>query len=54
MAVCSIAGDDSLFWYTSPLRWPTLDVLPALALLPLLVPVMLRVPMAARTRTALA
>ena len=45
MAVCSIAGDDSLFWYTSPLRWPTLDVLPALALLPLLIPVMLRVPL---------
>ena len=54
MAVCSIAGDDSLFWYTSPLRWPTLDVLPALALLPLLVPVMLRTPMTARTRTAVA
>jgi len=42
MAVCSIAGNDSLFWVASPLRWPTLDVLPALALLPLLVPVMLR------------
>ena len=49
VAVCSIAGDNSLFWYTSPLRWPTLDVLPALALLPLLVPVMLRTPITART-----
>jgi energy-coupling factor transport system permease protein len=54
MAVCSIAGDASLFWYTSPLRWPTLDVLPALALLPLLVPVMLRAPLASRTKTAAA
>jgi energy-coupling factor transport system permease protein len=52
MAVCSIAGDNSLFWFTSPLRWPTLDVLPALALLPLLVPVMLRTPATARKLAA--
>lgn len=42
MAVCSVAGADSLFWFTSPLRWPTLELVPAMALLPLLVPVMLR------------
>jgi energy-coupling factor transport system permease protein len=42
MAVCSLAGANSLFWYTSPLRWPTLDFVPALALLPLLIPVMTR------------
>ena len=54
MAVCSIAGDGSLFWYTSPLRWPTLDVLPALALLPLLIPVMLRAPLTSRTKAAVA
>ena len=48
MAVCSLAGANSLFWYTSPLRWPTLDFVPALALLPLLIPVMTRTPMTVR------
>jgi hypothetical protein len=42
MALCSVAGDGSLFWYASPLRWPALDVLPVLALLPLLAPVGIR------------
>jgi hypothetical protein len=42
LALCSIAGDSSLFWYASPLRWPTLHVLPVLTLLPLLVPVVVR------------
>jgi energy-coupling factor transporter transmembrane protein EcfT len=42
LAVCSIVGDNSLFWYASPLRWPTMHVLPALTLLPLLVPVVAR------------
>lgn len=40
LAISSIAGDGSLVWLaTATLRWPTLHVLPALALLPLLVPV---------------
>ncbi|MEX2100785.1 MAG: hypothetical protein WEB19_05160 [Acidimicrobiia bacterium] len=43
MAICSIAGAGSLVWTASPLRWPTLDPLPALALLPLLIPVFLPV-----------
>jgi energy-coupling factor transport system permease protein len=39
LALCSIAGDSSLFWYADPLRWPALHVAPAVTLLPLLVPV---------------
>jgi energy-coupling factor transport system permease protein len=42
LAICSIAGDSSLAWYASPLRWPTLHVAPVLSLLPLLVPVVAR------------
>jgi hypothetical protein len=38
LAVASIAGDDSLVWTASPLRWPEFHVLPALALVPLCVP----------------
>lgn len=38
MASISAVGDASLVWFASPLAWPTLHVLPALALLPLLVP----------------
>jgi energy-coupling factor transport system permease protein len=38
MATVSWAGDSSLVWFANPLRWPTLHVLPALALVPLLVP----------------
>ena len=39
LAACSIVGDSSLAWFASPLRWPTLHVVPVLSLLPLLVPV---------------
>jgi energy-coupling factor transport system permease protein len=42
LAVCSVTGDHSLTWFASPLRWPTLHVLPALALIPLLSPIALR------------
>jgi energy-coupling factor transport system permease protein len=42
LAVASAAGDDSLTWITSPLRWPDLHVLPALALIPLLAPFVTR------------
>jgi energy-coupling factor transport system permease protein len=38
MATVSWAGDSTLVWYASPLRWPALHVAPALALLPLLAP----------------
>jgi energy-coupling factor transport system permease protein len=41
VAACSIAGDGSLVWTASPLHWPTLDVVPVVALGPLLVPVVL-------------
>jgi len=44
MASVSWAGDSSLVWFASPLAWPTLHVLPALALLPLLVPALLPPP----------
>jgi energy-coupling factor transport system permease protein len=42
LAIVSIVGDSTLFWYTSPLRWPALHVVPVLTLLPLLVPVVAR------------
>jgi energy-coupling factor transport system permease protein len=38
MAAVSVVGDSSLVWYASPLSWPALHLLPALALMPLLVP----------------
>ncbi len=38
MATVSWVGDSSLVWFASPLAWPTLHLLPALALLPLLAP----------------
>jgi energy-coupling factor transport system permease protein len=38
MATVSWVGDTTLVWYANPLAWPTLHLLPALALLPLLVP----------------
>jgi energy-coupling factor transport system permease protein len=44
MGSVSVVGDRSLVWFASPLAWPALHVLPALALLPLLVPVLLRPP----------
>lgn len=44
MASASWAGDSSLVWFASPLRWPTLHVLPALALVPLLAPALVPPP----------
>ena len=38
MATVSVVGDSSLVWYASPLAWPALHLLPALALAPLVVP----------------
>jgi energy-coupling factor transport system permease protein len=42
----SLAGDSSLVWFASPLAWPAMHALPALALVPLLVPVILHPPAA--------
>ncbi|HZP31647.1 MAG TPA: energy-coupling factor transporter transmembrane component T [Acidimicrobiia bacterium] len=42
LAVLSLAGDGSLSWAPSPLRWPSLHVLPVLALLGLLTPLLRR------------
>ena len=42
LAALSLAGDSSLTWAPSPLRWPALHVLPALALLGLLTPLLRR------------
>jgi energy-coupling factor transport system permease protein len=44
MATVSWAGDSTLVWYANPLAWPTLHLLPALALVPLLVPALLPPP----------
>jgi energy-coupling factor transport system permease protein len=41
MAGVSVVGDASLVWYASPLAWPSLHILPALALLPLVVPALM-------------
>jgi energy-coupling factor transport system permease protein len=38
LTVLSITGDDSLTWAASPLRWPTLSILPVLALAALCAP----------------
>lgn len=38
LVALSVAGDDSLTWFASPLRWPELHVLPALTLVALLTP----------------
>lgn len=38
LTMLSITGDDSLTWVASPLRWPTLSVLPVVALLALCAP----------------
>jgi energy-coupling factor transport system permease protein len=40
LTVASIAGDDSLVWTASPLRWPEFHLLPALALIPLCAPLL--------------
>ena len=42
-AIISLAGDDSLSWVASPLHWPSLHVLPVVALVGLLAP-LLRLP----------
>lgn len=42
LAVLSVTGDDSLVWVASPLRWPTLSLLPALALTALCAPLVRR------------
>jgi energy-coupling factor transport system permease protein len=42
LTVLSIAGDSSLAWAASPLRWPTLHVLPVLALGALAAPLVRR------------
>ena len=42
LTVLSIAGDDSLVWATSPLRWPTLSALAVVALLGLCTPLLRR------------
>jgi energy-coupling factor transport system permease protein len=38
LALLTVAGDDSLTWSASPLRWPTFQLLPALAIGLLLAP----------------
>jgi energy-coupling factor transport system permease protein len=50
LAALSIAGDDTLVWTVSPLRWPSLGLLPLLALGALLAPVLLPPPLPARPR----
>jgi energy-coupling factor transport system permease protein len=42
LALLSLAGDSSLSWTPSPLAWPSLHVLPVLALLGLLAPLVRR------------
>jgi energy-coupling factor transport system permease protein len=44
MATVSWVGDSSLVWFASPLAWPALHLVPALALVPLLVPALLPPP----------
>ena len=44
LVIVDAAGDDSLTWAASPLRWPTLHVLPVLALALLAVPLVRRPP----------
>lgn len=44
LGVASLAGEASLTWYPSPLRWPAFEPLVALALLPLLAPLVLPAP----------
>jgi hypothetical protein len=44
LGVASLAGEPSLTWYASPLRWPSFEPLVALTLLPLLAPLALPAP----------
>jgi energy-coupling factor transport system permease protein len=48
LTVLSITGDDSLTWVASPLRWPTLSVLPVVALAALAAPLVRRPPVCGR------
>ena len=52
LAVLSATGDDSLVWLVSPLRWPTLSVLPVVALAALCVPLVRRPPVLGRIATS--
>lgn len=52
LALLSVVGDDSLTWDASPLRWPTFQLLPALAIGLLLVPLARR-PVPVRTARSL-
>jgi hypothetical protein len=47
LTVLVITGDDTLTWTPSPVAWPTLGILPALAFLPLLSPLARRPALAA-------
>ena len=42
LSVISAAGNDTLAWFASPLRWPRFDPLVGIALLPLLAPLVRR------------
>jgi len=44
LAVASLAGESSLTWAASPLHWPPLHVVPAVALAPLLLPILVPAP----------
>jgi hypothetical protein len=41
LGALSLAGDSSLTWTASPLRWPAFHVLPCLALAPLVAPLVI-------------
>jgi energy-coupling factor transport system permease protein len=49
LGILGLAGNDSLVWTATPLRWPTFEPLVALSLLPLLAP-LLRLPAPAARR----
>jgi energy-coupling factor transport system permease protein len=51
LALLTVAGDGSLTWSASPLRWPTFHVLPALAIGLLLAPLARRPPLTRATRS---
>jgi energy-coupling factor transport system permease protein len=52
LTALSIAGDDTLVWTVSPLRWPPFGIAPLLALATLVAPVLLPPPLPARTTGA--
>lgn len=51
LAALSATGYDSLTWVASPLRWPTLSILPVFALAALCVPLVRRPPVFGRSPT---